>query len=108
MPGNDAFATRVAEAGGWPLGQIEARRFPDGERYIRLASDVAGHDVVLICSLAQPDPQLAGLIFAADAARDLDVEQEFKESVAVGAALPDATYDSAFGDDDLDIPDFLK
>jgi ribose-phosphate pyrophosphokinase len=71
MPGNDAFAARVAEAGGWPLGQIEARRFPDGERYIRLASDVAGHDVALICSLAQPDPQLAGLIFAADAARDL-------------------------------------
>ena len=28
--------------------------------------------------------------------------------VSVGAAVPDSSYDSAFGDDDLDIPDFLK
>ena len=31
-----------------------------------------------------------------------------KETVSVGAAVPDGGYDSAFGDDDLDIPDFLK
>ncbi|MGL4256408.1 MAG: cell division protein FtsZ [Microbacterium sp.] len=30
------------------------------------------------------------------------------EPVSVGAALPDTSFDSAFGDDDLDIPDFLK
>ena len=30
------------------------------------------------------------------------------EKVSVGAAVPDTSYDSAFGDDDLDIPDFLK
>jgi cell division protein FtsZ len=30
------------------------------------------------------------------------------EKVSVGAAVPDSSYDSAFGDDDLDIPDFLK
>ncbi|KRA23073.1 cell division protein FtsZ [Microbacterium sp. Root61] len=43
---------------------------------------------------------------AVDAARELDVEE--KESVSVGAVVPDSSYDSAFGDDDLDIPDFLK
>ena len=31
-----------------------------------------------------------------------------KETVSVGAGVPDSSYDSAFGDDDLDIPDFLK
>jgi cell division protein FtsZ len=30
------------------------------------------------------------------------------EKVSVGAAMPESSYDSAFGDDDLDIPDFLK
>jgi len=30
------------------------------------------------------------------------------EPVPVGAVVPDGGYDSAFGDDDLDIPDFLK
>ena len=31
-----------------------------------------------------------------------------RDRCSVGAAVPDSSYDSAFGDDDLDIPDFLK
>jgi cell division protein FtsZ len=31
-----------------------------------------------------------------------------RETVSVGASVSDSGYDSAFGDDDLDIPDFLK
>lgn len=30
LPGNETFARRLAEAGGWELGAIEHRRFPDG------------------------------------------------------------------------------
>jgi cell division protein FtsZ len=41
----------------------------------------------------------------ADEAAAVDHEAE---PVSVGAALPDTSFDSAFGDDDLDIPDFLK
>ena len=40
---------------------------------------------------------------ADEAAKDRDAEP-----VSVGAALPESSFDSAFGDDDLDIPDFLK
>ncbi|MFG6401070.1 MULTISPECIES: cell division protein FtsZ [unclassified Microbacterium] len=40
--------------------------------------------------------------------RERDVVAERRESVPVAAALPEPAYDSAFGDDDLDIPDFLK
>jgi cell division protein FtsZ len=35
-------------------------------------------------------------------------EERKRESVPVAASLPEPAYDSAFGDDDLDIPDFLK
>lgn len=42
---------------------------------------------------------------AADAAKEPVLQSE---TVSVGAAVPDSSYDSAFGDDDLDIPDFLK
>lgn len=42
---------------------------------------------------------------AVDAAKEPVRESE---TVSVGAAVPDSSYDSAFGDDDLDIPDFLK
>ncbi|WP_339913138.1 ribose-phosphate pyrophosphokinase [uncultured Brevundimonas sp.] len=71
LPGNEAFAERIAEAGGFELGQLETRHFPDGESYVRLVSDVAGRPVDLVCSLARPDPGFLSLIFAADAARDL-------------------------------------
>jgi cell division protein FtsZ len=42
---------------------------------------------------------------AVEAAIEVAREQE---PVSVGAVVPDGSYDSAFGDDDLDIPDFLK
>ncbi|HVV84187.1 MAG TPA: ribose-phosphate diphosphokinase [Kofleriaceae bacterium] len=39
---------RVADAGAWPRGEIERRAFPDGERYHRIATEVADRDVVLV------------------------------------------------------------
>lgn len=71
MPGNEAFAAALAAAGGWELGQMETRRFPDQERYLRILSEVAGRPVEIVCTLADPDPDFLALVFAADAARDL-------------------------------------
>jgi ribose-phosphate pyrophosphokinase len=71
LPGNETFARHLAEAGGWELGQIETRRFPDGETYVRILSDVAARPVDLVCTLARPDDGLLRLLFAADAARSL-------------------------------------
>lgn len=50
-------------------GEVIRRQFPDGESYLRLASPVAGRDVVLLCSLDRPDPKTLPLLFAAAAAR---------------------------------------
>lgn len=38
----------LATAGGYERGVVQRKRFPDGERYLRLASDVWGRDVVLL------------------------------------------------------------
>ncbi len=38
----------IAAGGGWPLGAIERRTFPDGERYLRIATDPADRDVILV------------------------------------------------------------
>jgi ribose-phosphate pyrophosphokinase len=75
MPGSEAFAERVALEGGFELGRLETRRFPDGESYVRLLSDAAGRPVDLICSLARPDPVFLSLMFAADTARDLGASE---------------------------------
>jgi ribose-phosphate pyrophosphokinase len=71
MPGNEAFAAKLAAAGGWRLGEVEVRRFPDGESYVRIVTDVRGCAVDLVCTLVQPDAAFLPLAFAADAARDL-------------------------------------
>ena len=75
LPGNDTFAENLAKEGGWPLGAIETRRFPDGETYVRLLTDVTGKAVDLVCTLAQPDEGFLRLIFVADAARALGARE---------------------------------
>lgn len=54
---------------GFDAGEIEQRRFPDGESYVRLMTPVEGREVVLLCSLDRPDTKTLPLLFAADAAR---------------------------------------
>lgn len=71
LPGNEGFAARLATALDAEPGTIEARRFPDGESYVRLAADPAGRPVDLVCTLANPDESFLRLVFAADAAREL-------------------------------------
>ncbi len=75
LPGNEAFAAALAEAGGFESGVVETRRFPDGESYVRLLTDVRGKCVDLVCSLSNPDDGFLGLVFAADAARDLGARE---------------------------------
>ena len=69
LPGNETFARHLAEAGGWELGHLETRRFPDGESYVRILSDVADRPVALVCTLARPDDGFLPLAFAADTAK---------------------------------------
>lgn len=71
LPGNEALAQSIATHAGWQVGRLEVRRFPDGESYLRLHSDVAGLRVALVCTLARPDEQILSLLFAARLVRDM-------------------------------------
>lgn len=75
QPGNEIFARRLADEGGWELGALETRRFPDEETYVRILSEVKDKTVDLVCTLARPDEGFLRLIFAADAARELGARQ---------------------------------
>lgn len=74
MPGNEAMAQALVQRLGAEPGILDWRRFPDGEAYVRIASDVSGKRVDLVCTLAKPDPQILTLIFAAAAARERGAE----------------------------------
>src|SRR3546814_14224701 len=69
MPGNEAFAQALAEAGGFELGVLETRRFPDGESYVRLLTDVTDKCVDLVCTLARPDEGFLSLVFRSEERR---------------------------------------
>ncbi|MFM9916732.1 MAG: ribose-phosphate pyrophosphokinase [Rhizobacter sp.] len=71
MPGAEACADRIAGVLGASRCRLESRRFPDGETWLRVADGVAGCDMAIVAQLRDPDPQLPGLLFAADALREL-------------------------------------
>lgn len=71
MPGNETIAAALAVRTSADLGALETRRFPDRESYVRIASNVSGRDVDLVCTLARPDEQFLSLVFAANTTREL-------------------------------------
>lgn len=71
MPGNEAFAVSLARHLDADTGALEVRRFPDGESYVRLDTDVTGREVAFVCCLHEPDLKFLQLIFAARVAKDL-------------------------------------
>jgi ribose-phosphate pyrophosphokinase len=71
MPGNEALAAALGRARGWPVGEVETRRFPDGESYMRIVTALEARPAVLVCTLAHPDEKFLPLFFAAATAREL-------------------------------------
>lgn len=85
MPGAQAFAERLDHKLGTAPCRLESRRFPDGEIYLRVAGDVQGRDMAIVAQLRDPDPQVPGLLFLADALRDLG-------AASVGLVAPYLPY----------------
>lgn len=71
FPGNEVIGVSLAAALAAEYGAPEVHHFPDGETYVRLNADVQGRDVILVCSLDQPDTKFLPLIFLAETAKDL-------------------------------------
>src|SRR2546428_195313 len=68
-----SLAEKVAKQLGQEPGRIEIKRFPDGEKYIRIHEEVKGQDVALIQSLYRtPDEEAEQ--WAGTVAKELDAE----------------------------------
>jgi len=75
LPGNEAMAQALALSLGIELGQVELRKFPDAETYIRLLSDVNERQIVVACTLDRPDDKILSLLFLAATARELGAKR---------------------------------
>ncbi|MCC2636446.1 MAG: ribose-phosphate pyrophosphokinae [Moraxellaceae bacterium] len=71
FPGNEALARALQAQFPARLENLVLHRFPDGESLVTLPAIEPGADVLVVCSLDQPDSKLAPLLFAADTAREL-------------------------------------
>ncbi len=94
LSGGEPLAGKLAEALDGELGEIETRRFPDEEVYLRLKTDPKGRSAIVVCTLDRPDSKLLPLVFASGAARDLG-------AVRVGLVAPYLAYmrqDKQFND----------
>lgn len=72
FPGNEHLARALQEQLGQPsrLATLDLHRFPDGESMVTLPAIDKGSDVLVVCSLDQPDTKLAPLLFTADTAHE--------------------------------------
>ncbi len=75
LPGSERLAAALAGKLRAEAGRMTVRRFPDGESYVRIETPVDGRNVVLACSLHEPDPKVLALLFAAATARELGAAQ---------------------------------
>jgi ribose-phosphate pyrophosphokinase len=94
MPGNETLAAYLATHSNAETVIPECRQFPDTETYIRLAGQMHGRRLVIVCSLDRPDAKFLPLAFMAATARDLGV-------IDVGLVAPYLPYmrqDRAFKD----------
>lgn len=90
LPGSEAFSARLAGAGGFELGGLEFRRFPDGERYLRIDVDPKGRPVDIVC--ANADEHFLTLAFVADALRDLGASEVTLVAPYLGYMRQDARF----------------
>lgn len=66
-------------------GVLEQRRFPDGETYLRIATEVTARPCVILANLAQPDSAFLPLAFLASTLKELG-------ATAVGLVAPYLSY----------------
>jgi len=71
LPGNEELTELMATKMDAEIGKATLRKFPDGESYTRILSDVKDKCVVLVCTLHDPDEKLLPLYFLSHTAKSL-------------------------------------
>ncbi|ALD20644.1 ribose-phosphate pyrophosphokinase [Hymenobacter sp. DG25A] len=97
LPGNEALTQELAYQLGTSLADYTLRSFPDGETYVQLHTPVAGRTLVLVCTLAQPNPQLVPLYFLAETARDLGARRVYLLAPYLAYMRQDARFQPGEG-----------
>lgn len=85
FPGHEALAGPITERLHAQCGTLRRHRFPDGESLIALDADCRGREVIVLCTLRDPDDLALPLLFAARTAREFGARR-------VGLVAPYLAY----------------
>jgi ribose-phosphate pyrophosphokinase len=65
-----ALADKIVKSGGYEKAEVESKAFPDGELYVRIKTDLAGKDALVVCSTTH-SASIIELLLLLEAAREL-------------------------------------
>ncbi|UXI65984.1 ribose-phosphate diphosphokinase [Tahibacter amnicola] len=85
FPKNHVLARSLAADCNAEMGELRWHRFPDGESLVTLDADCQQRDIVIVCTLRDPDGHALPLLFAARTARELGAR-------SVGLVAPYLAY----------------
>ena len=83
--GQEGFGASLARALPGENGALETRQFPDGETYLRVLTEVAGRNCIVVASLDRPDTRALPVVLLAETLRDLG-------AASVGLVAPYLAY----------------
>ena len=83
--GNTQLSLNLSKLMGADVANFDYRKFPDGESYFNIHSDLTNKDVIIFTSLLSPNEKLLELIFIAETLRDLG-------AMSVGIVTPYLGY----------------
>ncbi len=74
LPGNEGLGDIITAGINGEKAEFILRKFPDGESYVRVLSNVEEKNIFIVCTLYQPDAKLLPLLFLCNLLRDLKVK----------------------------------
>lgn len=75
LPGNEILTEQLALKTNTEIGKATIRKFPDGESYVRIHSEVRDAVVILVCTLDRPDEKFLPLYFLSRTARSFGAKK---------------------------------
>lgn len=66
---------KLAETMSATKGELEQRKFPDGESYLRVHTDCSHQDVIIFCNLYQPDDKILRLLFLTSTLKEMGAKK---------------------------------
>jgi ribose-phosphate pyrophosphokinase len=93
IPGSASagIGKKIAERGNWEIGEAERKRFPDGEMYVRILTEIAGKDVVIVQSTTSDEKIIEALLLC-DAAQEAKARRIIFVAPYYGYARQDKVF----------------